>query len=35
MLCLVSKLTDQACIPIIYPYGILPEQKKNQEKTKI
>ena len=35
MLCLVSQLTDQACIHTINPYGISPEQKKNQEKLKV
>jgi hypothetical protein len=34
MLCLVSQLTDQARILIINPYGISPEQKKNQEKKR-
>ena len=29
-----EQLTDQACIHTINPYGILPEQKKNQEKLK-
>jgi hypothetical protein len=28
MLCLVSQLTDQACIHTINPFGISPEQKK-------
>jgi hypothetical protein len=31
----VSQLTNQDCIPTIHPYGISPEQKKNQEKLNV